>query len=308
MILIIINNKSDNEITNCNSFKLDKEPDLVFSSPLDRHLFVCIGNELRAYDNVGTYTKYSLDHTIRKACVCRELYYIDDKQDLYKLDLETEKEEKLLNNVVDVSVSGYLGGAVTTDGKLYLWGKKVSQYLNVGDTSVPTEYKSDVHWKNIEFSNPHILALDDAGNVYESNTRTETVTTLKKVEGLGDITTIYSWTYGNIAVSKNGYMHYWIDCFNSSSKSPAIDDPNEIEKALNEIKPSSFMSGARYAVAFADNYAYVIGCNGESKENKGMNNSRNFILDETISEFDYTYCGFSDLYLRKGLEIKVVKK
>ena len=126
---------------------------------------MCIGNELRVYDKEG--------NTFRiKSCVALAkasegggiIYYINDKQKLYMLDMKIDNTKYILDGISDVSTSYDLNGAVSRDGKLYLWGNKAKDFYNSQkDCTWLLLYESNIKWKEIKFSYRYALARDDSG-------------------------------------------------------------------------------------------------------------------------------------------------
>lgn len=315
-LIVIHKNKTNNSIVSSeNSSKnetlitLDKEPNYIFSSNNSNDLFVCIGNELRVYDKEGKYFSHKTNGTLVKASEGGGIiYYINDKQKLYMLDMKTDNTNYILDGISDVSISYDLNGAVSPDGKLYLWGNKAKDFYNSQkDCTQPLLYESNIKWKEIKFSYRYALARDDSGCVYECDLFSEGLKSFHKIESLNNIDSIYGG-YGNIAVSKSGTIHYWFGLFNSKDFDPMIDNPWDIEKELNNIKPSRFDFSSAFVVAYNDNDAYFWGENGYSSPNKGIDYIRTPTLDPDLKDFDNLYCGYSIVYLQKGLDIRIVQK
>ena len=281
------------------TFQIHRDADLIFASPMRDSLFAVHGDDLYEYDKNGECTLHEIGHKITQASYWGDFYFIDDEQDLYRLDLQTDKSERLLGKVSDVSAGSYLCGAVTEDGKLYLWGKKAGKYFDKQDNlSVPTEYISDVHWKDAEFGNQHALALDDSGNVYETSTGSDEVTPLKKIDGLKDIETVCCYTYGNLAVEKGGYIHSWSGLFDSQQYSA-----EKVEKILNDVKPTHYSPGSKFIVAYNDTQAYHWGYAGLSNVNKSTIEHSSPTKIPFFSDYDNIYCGGFVIYLQKGTKI-----
>jgi alpha-tubulin suppressor-like RCC1 family protein len=234
--------------------------------------------------------------------VQRDAICPDENKDLYSFDMKTDKSRKLLGGVCDISVGNWVNGAVTEDGKLYLWGENAGHYV-AGSSPVnePTEYKSDVHWVDIESGLQYLLLLDDKGNVYESRT-TEDTYPIKKIDALKDIESIYCCSE-KIAVSKNGHINYWKGDFGSDR----YNSSKKIESVLNGLKPTSFRLGAEYSVAVVGDEAYFWGCFGPSKYNKGMDDVLSPKYDSGLTDFDDICCG-SFTYVRKGKTVRIYKR
>ncbi len=285
-----------------NSFTICRDPDCVFVS--GNSLYVCKNGVLMIYDEDGDSKDYDLGlNIVRGEYAGDSLYLIDDKYDLYEFDTESKKTELVMNSVSDVSAGGYISGALTTDGRLFMWGEMAGQYVGQsGNVTKPTEYKSDVHWSKIAFGSHHMLALDDNGNVYEAYLHDKQQKQLKKIEKLNDISQIYCRAE-NIAVSKDGTIHYWINTFGSDGSDPMTDDPDKIEKVLNELKPTHFSLYYDCSIAYDDENAYFWGTSGVSRENKSIEHIRSPKLCKSLTDFDSIYCGGNVIFKKNGTKI-----
>lgn len=275
-------------------------PDFAFASG---DLYVFFNEYLDVCDLNGKCTSHTTGHKVVKADGGKKsMYFIDENKDLYSFDMKTDKSRKLLGGVCDISVGNWVNGAVTEDGKLYLWGENAGHYV-AGSSPVnePTEYKSDVHWVDIESGLQYLLLLDDKGNVYESRT-TEDTYPIKKIDALKDIESIYCCSE-KIAVSKNGHINYWKGDFGSDR----YNSSKKIESVLNGLKPTSFRLGAEYSIAIVGDEAYFWGCFGPSKYNKGMDDVLSPKYDSGLTDFDDIYCG-SFTFVRKGKTVRIYKR
>lgn len=287
-----------------NSFAICKGPDCVFVS--DNSLCVCKNGVLMMYDKNGDSKEFDTELNIVKGIgEGGSLYFIDDKGGLYGFDTESEKAELLLSGVSDVTHGGTVYGAVTTDGKLYLWGKDVGKYVGTavkGTVARPTEYKSDVHWKALSFKTQHLLALDDNGNVYESERYEDSDTSLKKAEGLKDIVQIHCGC-NNIAISKDGHISVWNGIYGSDVMPVDTDAPKQIEDKLNDVKPTHFEFGGKYDIAYNDSGAYFWGVSGLSRENKSTDSKGTPTLVKSFGGYDSIYCGGNVIFKKNGTKV-----
>ena len=278
------------------------EPDFAFASG---DLYVFFNDYLDVYNYEGKLTSHKTGHKVVKADGGkRSMYFIDENKDLYSFDMQTDKSEKLLSKVCDISVGNWVNGAVTDDGKLYLWGENAAYYLG-SPANKPTQYKSDVHWVDIESGLQHLLVLDDKGNVYESRT-VESFTPITKIEALKDIESIYC-CLENIAVGKNGHINYWFGDYGSDEHSLYTDSPEKMEAVLNGLKPDSFRLSGHYSIAIVGDEVFYWGYFGPSKYNKGEDNIRSPKYDSGLTDFDDIYCG-SSTFVRKGKTVRIYKR
>lgn len=284
-----------------NSFAICKDPDCVFLS--NGSLCVCKNGVLMMYDPSGDCKEFDTGLDIVKGESGDKLYFIDGKGGLYGFDTESQKTELVMNGVSDVSLGGFVNGVLTTDGRLFMWGEKAGVFVGqIGDVTKPAEYKSDVHWTKIAFGTYELLALDDNGNVYEAYLRDEKQTQLKKIEQLKDISQICSRAE-TVAVSKDGTIHYWIGAFGSDNGDPMIDDPDKIEKVLNELKPTHFSLYYGQSIAYDDKSAYFWGESGLSRTTKSADNVRSPELCRSLTDFDSIYCGGNVIFKKNGTKV-----
>lgn len=286
-----------------NSFMICKDPDSVFVS--GSSLCVCKNGVLMIYDKNGDSKEFDTGLNIVKGVGGDSLCFIDDKGGLYEFEPESKKTELLLNGVSDVTQGGAAYGAVTTDGKLYLWGKDVGKYVGTavkGTVARPTEYKSDVHWKALSFKTQHLLALDDKGDVYESERYEDNDTSLKKAEGLKNIAQIHCGT-DNIAVSEDGHITVWQGIYGTDAKPVYTDAPKKIEDKLNSVKPTHFEFGGKYDIAYNDNGAYFWGISGLSRTTKSVDSTGVPTLVKSFGDYDSIYCGGNVIFKKNGTKV-----
>lgn len=285
-----------------NTFAICRDPDCVFI--FGNNLCVCKNGVLMIYDKNGSSKDYDLGlNIVRGEYAGDSMYFIDDKDDLYEFNTKSEKTELVMNSVSDVSMGGYINGALTTDGRIFMWGETAGRFVGQnGNVTKPTEYKCDVHWTKISFGTHHMLALDDSGNVYEAYLHDEQQKQLKKIEKLNDISQIYCRAE-NIAVSKDGTIHYWINTFGSGISDPMTDDYDKIEIVLNELKPTHFSLYFSHSIAYNDNNAYFWGEEGPSRENKSVDYIRSPKLCKSLTNYDSIYCGENVIFKKNGIHI-----
>ena len=68
-----------------------------------------------------------------------------------------------------VTIGGYMGAAINTDGELYTWGYNSDGQLGLGDTvtrSEPTQVGSLTNWKYIEVTNLQMYGIKTDGTFW----------------------------------------------------------------------------------------------------------------------------------------------
>lgn len=254
---------------NIQSFMLPAKPQVISSNADTTGLAVVIDGQIYLYDANGDYKKINTDFNV--SYISYSGYddgerfkgtslIVDDKNNLYEYYHGANTvSDVILTDIASCSASWGIYGAVTIDGKLYMWGNNEHGQLGVGkDTEYVTspmliDYVCDISEVACGFDYTLLKTTD--GNVFEtghiSASDDENLYRFTEVLELKNINSIYSRN-GSVAIAEDGTVAYWHYGFHTSFEHPVIDI-NEVNKVCNEDKITQFSLGSWFNLGLSKN-------------------------------------------------------
>ncbi len=164
VVLCIVNRYTYKKI------KLDKSPDAVFSSAHTNYLVTVIDGKIILYDEAANEISLDTPFVVTYAYPLEDtLWVIDDNGNLYEVSYEAAVSDVVLTDVKYINMATKNYTAITTSGKLYVWGDNIGHRLGLADKEYidrPTEIDSINDAKETAISYGNTLVLLEDGTVY----------------------------------------------------------------------------------------------------------------------------------------------
>lgn len=274
---------------------LSKEPDYIFSSEYADNLYIVSNNKLQQYIDGVFQDVIDISNGFRNAYVEeKQVYFIDDDNNLTLLNLKDNSLRVLLSNVTDYSIDTDLIAIVSKDKSLYIYNKNdFNNYSKIDDIE---------NIKSVRTHNNYLLAIDNNDNLFEIS-HLDSQPSIKEIKEIKGVDSVYCG-YGNMALTVDGNIYYWFKDYYSNAIDPYVDSPSEIIKELSLHNISEFTFGSSICIGWEKGgKLYYWGINGESDKVKGIEYVRSPKAIKGFSNVESVYIGKSIIYVKNGLNI-----